>query len=387
VRPLVPAGSPYTEAEILAQLSAQHALYGCRFDVLGPDLSVIGALEPSDTEGVYDASVADDVDRAVKRTLSMGMFPTTVLGTPYSSRVKPWFQLQMPDGGLVEWPQGVFVWDGQPGISRAEVGDVRWSVEIGDQGDILDLSGPGTAGFTVPAGTRVSDAIVSVVSILGMPTLGVTATTATVNETLSWGLRDADGNIVSWRMVLQALHSAGSLYSPWFDGDGYYQATPVPDVVTAPREWSFSPGVDSTIIPPADSTNELQRLANFIVAISVTNGTVLGTGSADLNDVSPGHEMSQGVIGFYIRDVIEVEGVTDPTALTAAAAAELRNRFSRYEKLTLKTLAVPHMESFSLVGVQWPDDETLSAEVSFHSGGWGLNLFTGEMENSLRRVG
>lgn len=388
MRSLVPSGSSYTDTEIRAQLAAQHALYGCRFEILDPSLGVIGKLEadPTGAEGIYAARVTDDIDRAVKRTLSLGMFPTSLLGSPYSSRIKPWFQLQMPDGGLVEWPMGVFVWDGQPGVTRNEVGDTEWAVEVGDQGDILDLSGPGTAGFTVTAGTLVTTAIATVLGGLGMPTFGVSTSASMVSSTLSWGLRDETGNITSWRTVLQALHDAAGFNGPWFDGDGYYQASPSPDLTTAAREWLFQPGVDSTIVPPASSTNELQRLANRIFAVSVTNGTVLASGSADLNTLSPGHQMSQGTIGFYVDDVIEVEGITDPATLDATAASELNRRFSRYEKLSLKTLAVPHMESFSVVGIQWPDDDTLSVETSFHSGGWDLDLFTGEMTQQLRRV-
>jgi hypothetical protein len=385
------ATGSYTAAQTEAQLRADHAQVGCRFDVLAPDGGLLGSLIADDADaghGVTKGKVVDNPDRAVKRTVAMTMLPARgTLGGPFSTRLRPWFRLGMPDGGIAEWPVGVFVWHGQPKREVGPHGEV-WTLELGDKGDLLDLGGPGIGGWSISAGTLVTDAIGNVLDVAGVDftdRTGISASSSTVGQALSFPFRDDKGKVTSWRTILQRLHEAAGFYGPWFDGSGRYMATAVPDFVTAPSTVTFEPGVDSILLPNVDASEELTTFANRIIAFSVTPDGPPVAVQVTLEDLLPGHPMAKPGIGFYVDDYLEVEGVTDPSVLTSAATASLRRRFARYSTLELQSLAWPVMETWGIADVRWPGDPEIGTTTRYHSGGWELDLLTGQMRHKLRR--
>lgn len=175
----------YTEAQLQERLTSGGAAIGLRFDVLDRQLNVVKNVQPPD---VFSASVQVDTSREVIGSLGLSCLPDTQINTPFRYRLKPWFRIRMRDGGIAEWPMGVYVW-GIPTRHNIGMPDETWDLTLGDQTQILQLASPGPDGFAAPKGAHISGLIQHIVGdILGFDTSGIVHTAVVLNEHVHWGL-------------------------------------------------------------------------------------------------------------------------------------------------------------------------------------------------------
>lgn len=176
----------YTQAQLEERLSADGAVIGCRFDILDRFLNVLGDVGSIDATEV---SIEWDTGRPVIGSLGMSMAPNQTINTPFGVRIKPWYRVQMLDGGVAEWPMGVYVWN-VPNRRNIGMPSEEWDVTLGDQNHILTLAGPGPAGFTAPKGAVITEVIQHIlVSELDIAdTSGVVHAPTKLTSNLHWGL-------------------------------------------------------------------------------------------------------------------------------------------------------------------------------------------------------
>lgn len=385
------ATGPYTNQQVVARLADASYAFGARFEILEADLSVAGELsvdEDTSTPGAVMAALVEmNVDRDVKGSLSLRMVPDQrLVGQLFRKRIKAWWRIQMPDGGIAEFPMGVYVWN-VPARSLQTVGIEEWSIVLGDQGHILNAGGPGDAGFTAFAGERITDAITRAVQRIGFADVsGITPLPSLVARDATWGLRDENNQIMTWTRVLTDLHLAAGCYSPVFDLAGRYRNILQPDLTKAAIGWSYEPGQASLLIDAGEDA-ELDRIGNRVFVVSAApESTIFGVAVADANALVPGHPLSQGEIGFYIDVLVEDQVAATLVDMQLRAFNELVQRLSFYERMDISTLANPAHESFDVLRVAWPDDLELDVGVRWHERTWSFDLLEARMTHQLRRL-
>lgn len=377
----------YTNAQLYERLTGDGAAIGCRFDILDSTLAKVGSI--SDLQ-VFEASISLDTTRDVVGSLGFRMLPNTAVNYPFLYRIQPWFRVQMLDGNIAEWPMGVYVWN-IPTRNNAGMANEEWSLTLGDLCHILTLAGPGPNGFHIPAGANLTQHIAAVlVEVFGrdVDITGITHSTKTATANLSWGLTMQGTNVVTtWFDVLTKLHQLLGYHGPWFDAIGRYRAQPQPDLDTAKAYKTYYDGTDSILKTPIAPTDDLSNVCNRVIARGHSAKGIYALATADLNTLSPGHKLSQNVLGFYIDVAINDAHSSTLPDLQITADAELHRRLARYQQIEIDTLAWPVHEAYDIIGLQYSTDAEFTGDgVVCLETAWDFDLFTGEMTHQLQRI-
>lgn len=427
MRPLATGG--FTDEQLADQLRSGSANYGCRFEILDPNFDVIDQLEPG---VVFDAAVEVNVDQAIRGSMDLKMLPAETLRDRLFRRwIKPWFQLDMPDGKIAEWPQGVYVWT-VPDRDLPALGQEEWSITLGDQLHVLDLAGPGRPGFTVTSGQRVTDAIRRALKAAGIvDTSGIVESDDIVDEPKTWVFvtprttarrqreyyetllerttgssaasvakraeyrrqinrlkelaPDADNQRVSWLAILEDLHDSIGYDPPWFDSEGRYRATPADDLATATADHVLETGEDSILLD-INTGHELDKVANRVFVKGENAKIVNKLAVADANTLFPNHPLCEKRIGFHRDAYVEDRVATNHAALERRAKRELRDALLVHESADATSLAWPTHDAFDVVGARWDGDHEFNDTTLFHQRRHTLDLFTGVMRRHLERI-
>ena len=357
------AYGPYSHSQIVAELLSASKSMSCAFEVID---NYGNRADPDWLTTVSAADISLDGDRAVTGSLKLTMLPDPSMYARFMTRrIRPWFQLLMPDGGLAQWPMGIYVWT-IPKRSLTAVGQAEWTVELGDLTHLLDIGSPGLNTYYGAYGSYLRDHIIAILGLAGIPTYNVPASiTAQLGSEVSYDLaQNSSGGTqpTTWLAILQDMHAAAGLFPPWFDMNGVYRATPIPDLRTAPAVIRYQTDQNS-IMEKGQSDDKLQDFANRVI------GTMNATGGAnvpptfyvaDANDYMPDHPANQRHIGTYADFPLRDSLAFSPADLARHCEVELYQRISVHTSSALDTL--PHLahELWDVVSVQWTGDVALA---------------------------
>lgn len=398
------AADGYTAAEVEAQLTATSCRYAARFEVLESDLRHAGDLDGV----VHAASVDFEAERAIKGSLDLELTPDPAMaGDLFRMRIKPWFGPVMPDGGVAWHPLGVYVWT-VPDRRLGGVDAETWSVNLPDQGWMLEMGGPGAQAFRLDIGDRYTGGIRQLLRRAGLSdTSGVVRSDDELEEMLSWSRRrniefrvtprgrwnvKVDTTPETWRTIAEDLTDAIGYDQIWFDAEGRARATPSVDLASASSDHTYTTDDRSIIIGDLDVTHDLSRVANRVFARSKhKRRDHANVGVADLNDLIPRHPLAERNIGTYIDIDIDLPAGHGARGLNAKARQHLYRRLSALEEIDFTTLAWPVHEAYELIGLAYTGDPEFDHGAKFHEAGWGLTLVTqgdglGTMTHRLRRL-
>lgn len=400
----------YTNSQLDTALRAGSASVGCRFDVLDQTLNYLGQLSY-----VSSATVDMDPTRLIPGGLRLTMLPDPLLPiattTPFTRLIRPWFRMRMPDGGVAEWPCGVFVWTKPTETLQGVNGITTWDVQLGDQTHLLVLGGPGREGFSVPTNQALTTVINTVLQLAlpYAPSLaGVTQSSTLSAGPLSWNLLTSQqpqakpsGGIgdqivggsgapaTSWASILQVLHGSLGYMPGYFDWLGVYQARPMPpNLFSQPAAVLFYANATGIIESGVTSTPNLSNVANWVMVIAnnANSNAMQSYAIADADILLPGHPYSHAKTGEYYRIIVSDGAAGDQQTLMARATSELYIRLAGATDLAMSTHAWPTIELWDVVGFQLPTDPTYDTARNFLSKGWSMDLFTGLMAHKLSRI-
>lgn len=409
------ATSDYTAEQVEAVLRGPAAAYTSRFELLDRNNTIVGDI----SNLVVGATRTWDGSRPIKGSLALTLLADDDLADAlFFYRVKPWFGVRMPDGGVAEYAQGVYLWS-LPDRKLGGVDAEEWEVTLGDLTHILDLEGPGVDPFQVARGSLLTDAIKRVLNNAGFTdTSGVVPSDSESADFLSWGMKrnvrqvggDPEQSKYSttpetWLSIIGDLDDGLGYNEVWFDPDGLAICAPAPDLATASAAVTYATESDGIMLTPVESEHDLSEIANRVFARSKTRqppgrntggggGTStaapLTVGVANANTVLPNHPLSEARIGFYVDAVVDNEVASTQADLDAQARRELQRRITGYEVVTTPSLAWPVHEGFELIGVRFDGDRDLDTERLFledqHSLVLRADRGTGTMSHRLRRV-
>jgi hypothetical protein len=357
------AYGPYTHPQIVAELLSASKTTTCAFEVID---NAGNRADPDWLTTVKAAEINLDGDRTVSGALTLTMLPDPAMyGRFMTRRIRPWFQLLMPDGGLAQWPMGTYVWT-IPRRRLTAVGQSEWTVELGDLTHLLDIGSPGLNTYYGAYGSSLRDHIVAILGLAGIPNYNVpTSITAQLGSEVAYDLaqNSSGGNRPTTLLgILIDMHAAAGCYPPWFDLNTTYRATPVPDLRTAPAVIRYVSDQNS-IMEDLASDAKLQDFANRII------GTMNATGGAsqpptfyvaDANDYMPDHPANQRHIGTYADFPLRSNLAFSAADLARQCEVELYQRIALHGSIALDTL--PHLahELWDVVSVAWTGDVALA---------------------------
>lgn len=423
MRPLSDPAGRYTAGQVEAQLRSAAAAVGVRYELLDRDLAPVGDI----TAAVAGTGrVESNTAQAIIGALDLTLEPVDELrAMAFRAHIKPHWQLRMPDGGLVEWPMGVFVWN-TPARSELTTSEL-WTVTLGDRTHILDVAGPGPKGFTAFEGDVVTDLIAKVLRLAGITdTSGIVPSDDELAEGKSWQfvtkrtaarrrrefleklweaedrpaakrrLRrqlaearrrapDVESSATSWLTILTELHDAIGYAAPWFDADGVYQARPARDLAADDPDLVLATDPDGLLVS-VETQVDLTEIANRVHLRGENARDVQIGAVADANDVVPGHPLSEAVIGFYIDHADDDPVAPSPAALKRRARRMLLEKLSAFETASTPSIAWPVHEPGDLIALRVDGDPDLATETVWQQTRTTFDLTTGDMTRELRRA-
>jgi len=373
-----------TEQQIRDALHAGTAQWRARFELYNAD----GILQ-GDLETVTKASVENNIDRAIKRTLSLewAVTPATPTIVPFQTRIKPYLGIWVA-GRWREWPQGLFL----ATVPDRDVTDdniYSCSAMLHETGGYLLASSRPVDGVSFGAGTAADQAIRTILDSIGL-TYGPFPADPNGLAAVTFS---ADDN---WYEVINSLCATNGWYSLWFDGDGVAQITPIPnDYTLEPAAWTYSTDDRSIVVDDVGYAPNIDRLANRVL-VRASNADVDDPLFAvvTLEDVSPAHPYSHTTLGFFIdKDPVDDNNASTVAQLQTQGENLMVSAGQTYQRVEVPTRANPTHETFEIIEFQYVDDAggDFDTAAKYHERGWTLDLVDGgepggAMNHALSRI-
>lgn len=416
----------FTQSEVENALFAENAAIGCQFDVVDRDGGIIDRLPVGDAGVQIDGATADfNVDAEIKGQLSLRMRPHEALrGKPFTRLIRASFTVKI-GSTEVSFPVGEFVWSSP----NRDVwpGDEWWNVRLGDKSHLLDLGGPGAAGFNAGKGALLSSEANRALRAAGFPenfpTLDerlpktyifglTTPRLITVLDDrlqremaaarVAKGQRPTAANVAAarrarilatqrsryvvenapttWLSVINTLcQSVGHTF--FFDYDGDPRIVPYRDLANATPDFTFGVG---HLAARVSTSTEYEKIANRVF-VRPRSDSKLSVTTVDANTVMPWHPLAESKVGVYVDATIDDDTATSAAAQKAIGLKRLFEGTGAYERVNAEVLVHPGVELFDVVGLEIDDPEFADGAV-LHTRNFSFGLGDGLMPLECSRV-
>jgi hypothetical protein len=285
------------------------------YTLYDPDLNVIGELNPIVT--IDGRDVAPEVDTSIegntnRRLNSLRLIPTEATDIdPRTDRVGPSWVDQ--DGTY--YPLGVFRLLDATTVEFSGGDDVETT--WGDESAAHHT--PNTRSLSWGRGYPIADIIGQIAGVLGITSVDADPTTADIGEPLAYPVGTAD-----WYDIYTAVASAAGMLPPFFALDGSWRWRTAPDWDTALPDHVFSTDLTAPIVEQRIVESSLVRSVTMLAspntwyAVNTAAGAARIVGSYQLPASAPNSVERTGEV---VAEFVEVAGLSNPAAATAAARA------------------------------------------------------------------
>lgn len=357
----------YTDAEVIAALTARQGtrMMTYRYDRLD---ELNNYVEPLDW--VLSGSVANNSLADIKRTAKFTVLDRGTINY-LKDRVRPWARLAMPDGGVVEWPLGVFLL-ATPTRALDEVGVVTRDVDAYDQLLVLSQDKVGDR-YSIAAGTVYTTAIATL-------TFGLASSIVPSALTLPTAMEWEPGT--PKLRILNDLLGAINYESAWFDEQGRLICRPYQSPAVRSSEYTYADDEASVRTGGANQTLDLFDVANkWVLVVSEADRAALTSTYTNTSTASPTSTVSRG------RTIVDFRGsedAADQTTLDAKAARYAFEASQVFEAIDFTTAAMPMHSNADVLTLDIP---ALGVAAKYSEQSWELPLETGaRMSHKVRRV-
>lgn len=364
-----PAGV-YTDAAVQRALQGQDGPRRMAFDFRRLNASNV---DQGSLSFVKAGSIALDGTADVHRSASFTLVEGDSLNYA-TDRIKPYCQLTMPDGGLVSWPQGVFLLS-SPDRTLSPDTTVARTVTAYDQTVILqgDLVGDR---YSAAAGTKYTDALSTATAGYGF-TRNITASTATLPVAIDW----AGGT--SKLTIVNDLLAAINYRAAWFDENGVFQAVPyvLPDTVSP--AYTYATDETSTLLGDIGHNLDLFNVPNkWVLVVSEADRPALVSTYTNTSASSPTSTVSRG---RTITKYDSSQTAPDQATLDGLAARMAFEDSQVYETVSFSTALMPFHSDLDVLGVSVAG--LALGSVKFQETAWSMELRVGgTMSHTVRRT-
>lgn len=291
-----------------------------------------------------------------------------------NDRIRPVFCLTMPDGGIAEWPLGVFILSSP--IRKDENKQVKRSIEAYDSSLILKED-KFTDRYTIAAGTKYTEAIIDILNAAGIWKINIIDHPGTLAT-------DREFEIGTTKLyAINELLAAINYTSLWVDENGYFVAQPYVLPSSRDPEYEYRTDDLSIIHPGAEEELDLFAVPNkFVRYVSNPDRAVI-LRSEYTNDLSTS-PISTINRGRTIVDIDSVEDIYDQATLDEYVKRIAYNASQVYGKFEFTTALMPHHSYYNCLFVEY---DPLGISHKYMESSWTMDLHAnGVMRHSCRRV-
>ena len=363
----------YTRQEVIDQLHGKKGSRGLvkiRYDLLNRQDVKLGEL------AVQSGRVSMNSLAEIKRTASFELTEQEAQDVDWlNDRIRPVFCLKMPDGGIAEWPLGVFILSSP--TRKDENKQVKRSIEAYDSSLILKED-KFTDRYIVAAGTKYTDVIIDILNSAGIWKINITDHPGTLAT-------DREFEIGTTKLyAVNELLAAINYTSLWVDENGYFVAQPY--VLPSSRDPEYEYRTDDlSIIHPDSGVEELDLFGvpnTWVRYVSNPDRAVI-LRSEYINDLStsPTSTINRG---RTIVDIDSVEDIYDQTTLDEYTLRIAYNANQIYGKFEFATALMPHHSYYNCLFIEY---DGLNIAQKYMESSWSMDLHAnGVMRHSCRRV-
>lgn len=367
---LDPSGT-YADSDVIDALTGRYGVrtMSYRYDRLD---STNKYIEPA--EWVLGGSVANNALADIKRTAKLTVLDRGTIDY-LSDRIKPWARLAMPDGGVVEWPLGVFLLS-TPTRTLGTQGLVTRDVDAYDQLVVL-RDDKVTDRYTVAAGTAYTTAIATLLATVPGVVVNLVPSTLTLPAALEW-----EPGTPKLR-ILNDMLGAINYGSAYFDEAGKLVCQPYQSPSERAVEYTYTDRERTSVRSgAAQQTLDLYDVPNkWVAVVSEADRAVLT--STYTND-APGSPTSTVKRGRTIVDYRTEQDAADQSTLDAKVERYAFEASQVYEGVKFDTVVMPFHSNADVLQLDIPG-LGLDAKYSEHT--WGFDLRAGAtMTHTVRRV-
>lgn len=235
------------------------------------------------------------------------------------------------EGNGQRWPLGVFLL-AAPTRSYTDEGS-QWKVELLSKLAILDQVKTEQT-KSLPAGTVVTDAVVSLIRDCGEDSIALTASPATLSSAMTWEPGTA------LLTIINDLLSAISYWSLTIDGNGIYQIHPYTRPAQRATAWNFQEGPHSVHLAEWDRDQDIASVPNRIVLVGQgSSDTPALVGAAENTD--PASPFSYSARGRWVTRTETGVEASSQDVLTELARRRLIEASTPQATLTVEHMPLP----------------------------------------------
>lgn len=288
-----------------------------------------------------------------------------------SNRIKPYARLNMPAGGYVEWPQGVFLLS-SPNRNADETDTVTRAVEAYDALQVF-LDDKVENRYTVAAGTVYTTAVST---LLGSIAKNITTSSKTLPVAVEW----APGT--PKLAIINNLLSAINYDLLHFDEDGVAIVKPYTAPSSRAEEYTYADNEDSVMIPDVDQELDLLSIPNkWVLVVSEPDRAPLVSTYTNNDPSSPTSVVRRQRTIVDFRTETEA---ADQASLDARVARLAFESSQVYEAVDFQTAIMPIHSGNDVYRITY---STLAIDAKYSEHAWSMPLVAGgTMKHQARRV-
>lgn len=368
------ARNGYTVQDVADALNAVHGARTLQFRY---ELLSSSNVHKKNLTTVLQGSISYDSTATLQRTAKFTIMDDPAILWP-QDRIKPWIRVLMPDGGFAEFPAGIFLLSTPDQTVNATGGYVSRTVAGYDQLQVL-TDWKTADRYAIAAGVAYTTAMTTLLTAAGFTgaSLNITPSASTLPVVQEWSAG------TSYLTMLNFL--AGTIaYDPiWFNADGIAQLAPTILPTVQASLWSYSDGVNSTLIPGLTRNYDLFAVPNvFVLVVSdPARASALRSVYTNSNPSSPTSTVSRG---RSITSYDDKQTAPNQTTLDTLAAQAAFKASQVYETLAFSTLIMPQHEYLDVITVAQGE---LGISALYQETGWSYTLAAGStMTHKVKRI-
>ncbi|ARC85218.1 hypothetical protein U732_3774 [Clostridium argentinense CDC 2741] len=328
----------------------------------------IGELEAEMTGSIRFDSLAE-IKRMANLTVKEKQFKDIDL---LNDRIRPVFQLKMPDGGYASWNMGVFLISSP---TRKESGaNILRDLELYDKSLILKEDKFENR-YLVSKGTNYVEAVINIINKAGISKVYIKPTNSIVDV-------DKEYEIGTNKLeVINSLLKEINYTSLWVDEAGVFRADKY--LIPTEREADYTYRDNQLSIIETGSIEELDlfSVANkWIVVASNPEKEPLISKYENVSATSP---ISIPNRGRTIVDYRTVDDIADQVTLDAYTKCIAYEASQVYGEFRFNTAIMPHHSYADLLFI---DHKGMGINSKFTEMNWRINIGSGNMEHTCRKV-
>jgi len=363
----------YSQEAIKSTLSLSNGTrkVSFRYDLLNLNDIKIGELD-----GVIQANISYGEFRAIKRSATFKLNEYLQKNIDYlSNQIQPWFRLHMPDGGIVEWPLGIFLLESPARVVNGKVN----TRDIGayDKTIIVEQD-KFTRRFFFEAGTNYVTAVTRILNTAGITKINITDSPHVFTNDREYALGTKK------HLACNDLLREINFTSLWVDEHGFMRSEPYIEPSNRSVTHVYNTDVDSVVTPEFIEKLEIANRANVFIRVAVNLDGERELVSTFINDDirSPISTVNRG---RQIVDYEEIQEIASQEALDSLVRRMAIESTSAFTHLSFGTALMPtHGNSETLLCI-FPD--VFQAPLKFHETSWEMPLaHDGIMSHEARMV-